>query len=426
MTLIKRIMNWFINLLKKRFGKKTIRKKIKTSINNRSNKHYFKEYGINNDCVNNSFPIYQMIGDKEKDELIKKLDLLLKKIENTNIDKKNIDNINKKIRNNRLSFYQNELINEKIDSIIEDKKIEIDTNNKIVTLDKEITEIIENYDINIKQKTKKEYNVVNYITLTTLLLNETDNDIKKLEEDFHHHKYNKYYYEREIRKIKIRIDNLRKLRENKSVFEEIELLRKDNYIKKKDKYDLLYNDEVFLNFIKKCDNLLKKVNRRIIDLKKEKDEEKCKEKEYSENILKRFQDMELVWKILLIQKNVKQSSINQNNINDYVKNAYLDFISGEKFKFNYNRNKTKLELAKLINNLGELNTYFSKSEFIPFEHINYSLFELTNIAIMEKNDLDENMKNELNYQKEKDELNILTDNKLNILKEKETKNSEKK
>ena len=443
MTFIKKIINWFINLFRKLFGKKKIGKKIKYSLNKQSNKHYFKEYGLNNDSINDSFPIYQMINEKDKVELIKKVELLKSIVENNNIDKKIIENINKEIKSNKISFYQNELINEKLDSIIDDKKIEIDTNNKIITLDKEVTEIIENYDKNIKEKTKKEYDVVNYITLTTLLLDETDTEIKKLEEDFHHHKHNKYHYERELKKIKIRIENLRKLRENESVLYEIELLKKDAYIKKKDKYDLLYNDEVFKSFTKNCDDLLKKVNRRIIDLKKEKEEEKLRErekeekikkqkkeekdklkeeKECLENILKRFQDMELARKILLLQKNEEKEIINQDNINYKISNIYLDFISGEKFKFNYNRNKTKLELVKLLNNLGEINSYFNDLEFIPFEHINYQLSDLVDLAIQEKTDLDEVMKVRFAYQKEKDELNILTDNKLNIIKEKELDN----
>ncbi len=450
MTIIKRIIEWFIKLFKKIFGKKKISKKIKSSINKQSNKHYFKEYGLNNDVFNTTFPIYLMIDNAMKEELINQIKLIEKKIEKENIVHKVVNKIIKEIKTNNISFYQKELINEKIENVLEDKKIEIDTNNKILSLDKEVMEIIENYDKNIKEKTKKEYDIVNYVTLTTLLIDETNIEIKKLEEDYHHHKYNKYYYERQIKKIKIRIDNLRKLRENDSVQEEIRLLKNDLYTKKKDKYDLLYNDEVFLNIEKICDDLLKKVNRRIIDLKKEKEDKEEKEKiqkeekkknheekkekrdklkekkELLENILKRYQDMELARKILLLSQNNQMEFNEDYSIVRYVNSLYFDFVNGERFKFNYERNKVKLELVKLINNMERINSLFDKREkIVPFEHINYSMVDLVDLASSRKKNLDELMEIKYNYQKEKDEASILVDNKLGIIREKELGKEEK-
>ena len=449
MTVIKRIIEWFINLFKKIFGKKKISKKIKSSINRQSNKHYFKEYGLDNGVFNTTFPIYLMIDNEMKEELINQIKLMEKKIEKENIDNKVINNIIKEIKTHNISFYQKELINEKIGNVLEDKEIEIDANNKILSLDKEVMEIIENYDKTIKEKAKKEYDIVNYVTITTLLIDETDIEIKKLEEDFHHHRYNKYYYERQLKKIKMRIDNLRKLRKNNSVQEEIQLLKKDLYTKKKDKYDLLYNDEVFLNIEKICDDLLKKVNRRIIDLKKEKEEKVSKERikkeekkknheekkekrdelreknELLENILKRYQDMELARKILLLLQNNQEEFNKDYSILKYVNSLFFDFVNGEKFKFNYERNKIKLELVKLINNMEKVNCLFDNSEFIPFEHINYSMIDLVDLASTKKKDLDELMEEKYNYQKEKDETSILVDNKLGIIREKELGKEEK-
>lgn len=444
MALIRKIINWLIKLFKKLFGNKKISKKVKSSINKQSNKHYFKEYGFDKDTFNSSFPIYLMVDDWEKNELIRKIKLIDDKLEDK--DKNIINNLIKKIEKNELSFYQNELINEKLDSLLEDTKFEINTQEKIISLDKDVMEILENYDRNIKEKTKKEYDVVNYVTLTTLLIDETNLEVEKLYDDFHHHKHNKYYYERELKKIKKRLNNLRKLRENESVFNEIEELKRDLYTKKKDKYDLLYNDEVFYSFDKVCDDLLKKVNRRIIDLKKEKEEKRVvkkekqedkteqkkedkerlkKEKELLENVLKRFQDIELARKILLLQN----KDIEMNDPNDLLQHInlfYLEFISGEKFKFNYDRNKTKLELVKLLNNINKVNAILTKEEHIPLEHINYSMIDLVNLGIEKKEELDSFMEERFNYQKEKDEVNILVDNKLNIIKEKELEKEDKK
>ncbi len=439
MKIIKKIINWFVNLLKKLFGIKKVSSKIKSSINDKSNKHYLNKYGLNNGNLNDSFPIYLMIDNIGKEELINKIKLIEEKIGDE--EKSIINNLEKEIKNKKISFYQKELINEKLDNIIEDKKIEIDTSNKIISLDKEIIEILENYDRNIKEKTKKEYDEVNYITLTTLLLDEAKEEIEKLEEDYRHHKYNKYYYDREIKKIKMRINSLMTLKNNESVKDEIEMLRKDLYIKKKDKYDLLYNDEVFYNFDKECDDLLKKVNRRIIDLKKEKEkitkeekkekkeekknkkEEIKEERELLENILKRFKDMELARKILLLNSS-KEIEINNNSeLISYVDSIYFDFVSGEKFKFNYDRNKTKVELVKLLNNISRINCSFNNQEFIPFEHINYSMSDLVSLASFEKDELDSLLETKYHYEKEKDEINILVDNKLNILKENEKDSS---
>ena len=431
MKIIRKIIKWFIDLLKKIFGIKTVSKKIKSSINNQSNKYYLNKYGLNNGNFDESFPVYLMIDNSGKEELINKIKIIEEKVKNE--EKRIINDIEKVIKNKKISFYQKELINEKIENIIEDKNIEVDTTNKIITLDQEIIEILENYDKNIKEKTRKEFEEVNYVTLTTLLLDETKDKIEKLEDDFRHHKYNKYYYEREIKKIRMHLNNLMTLRSNESVKNEINELRNNLYTKKKDKYDLLFNDEVFYNFDKECDDLLKKVNRRIIDLKKEsitkeekkerkeekknKKEDKKEEIELLENILKRFKDMELARKVLLINSSKKIEINNNSELISYIDSFYLDFVSGEKFKFNYDRNKTKLELTKLLNNMLRVNCSFNNQEFIPFEHINYSMEDLVTFASFEKEELDNILESRYNYEKEKDEINILVDNKLNILKE---------
>ena len=102
-----------------------------------------------------------------------------------------------------------------------------------------------------------------------MLLDETKEELKELEENLKKHRFNRAYYDRELRKIKERIENLRKLRDSSDIQNEIYHLRKELYTKSKDKYDLLYNEEVFVNIENECNDMLKKVNKRIIDIKKE-------------------------------------------------------------------------------------------------------------------------------------------------------------
>ena len=71
--------------------------------------------------------------------------------------------------------------------------------------------------------------------------------------------------------------------------------------------------EIFLNLDKTCEELLYKVNRKVVDIKKitkkdskeevkkndDKDKEKEQELEWQEKIIKRFQDLELARKLIL-------------------------------------------------------------------------------------------------------------------------------
>ena len=448
MTIIRKIINWIKKIFRILFKKKNkITKKIKSTVNENVNKRYLKGYGVFvNDASTVSLPIYLMVTKEEKENIIKDLEFIENKIQEIHgIDKidtiKSIKKVINKINNNKISFYQCNKINEKINSLLNDTKLEIDTSNKINSLSNDIFEVIDNYDKNVKDKTIKEYKKVNYVTLTTLLIDETKKEIDKLEEDYNHHKYNKYYYDREIKRIKDRINDLRKLRNNSDVIREIELLKKELYTKNKDKYDLLYNDEVFLNIEKYCDDILKKVNRKVVDIKKikelrketkeerqEKKEERKEEKkkkeendELLENILKRFYDMELARKLLLLsKKDIKISNVNDlfSNINS----VYYDFISGEKVKFNFERNKTKTELVKLYNGIGSINALLRNEEFLTGEHINYSMDDLLDATMSKKDELTTFLKDKYNYKDEQNEVSILVDNKLDII----FKNEEKR
>lgn len=450
MAIIKKIIDWIKEIFRKIFKKnKRVKGKIKSNINKSINKRYLKGYGVFiNDSSEVTLPIYLMVQEEERESIVRNLELIEEKIislENNKINKsdakRKIDKIINIVNGSEISFYQCNKIEESLNNFLMTPKFEIDTNLKIEKLDKDIYEILNNYDRNIKDKTLKEYKKINYVTLTTLLIDETREEIKKLEDDYHHHKYNKYYYEREIRRIKERINNLKKMHNSEKIKDEITKLKKEIFTKNKDKYDLLYNEEVFLNINKYCDDLLKKINRKVIDIKKikqqnekneltkeekkkekdEKKEEKIKQDEINEtleNILKRFYDMELARRILLLEKeNIKIE--NNSDLFNYFNNAYYDFINGEKVKFNYDRNKEKTELIKLYNKLGIISSKLTKEEFLLEEHINYPMNELLEATINKKNELNNILKSKFNYKEEENEASILVDNKIDILKKKE-------
>ena len=443
MKIIKRIINWLINWLKKIFGKKKVTKKIKKNMSLARNKHYFKGYGVRDDELGNlALPIYLLISQDEKKDLLQKIDEIKNELLEINVEEEALiidvlEKTKKKIKDGKISFYQNELLKDKMETFRQDKEVQINLEEKLVLFQDNVKEIVDNFDKNIKEKVLKEYQEINFVTLTTVLLDDAISAINKLEDDYKHHKYNKYYYERELNKIKERIKKLKSLRDSVKVREEIELLRKNIYTKSKDKYDLLYSDEIFLNIRKNCDDLIVKVNRKIVDLKSikkddkqvEKQEEKKdktkEDKEYLERIIKRFQDLDLARKLLLL--NSKQKGLQLQSAKElfsYLDNSYYEFVNGEKLIFNYERNKTKTELVKLYNDLNMLECMLNKKEFIFVSHINDAMDSLLEKVIMKKNIVEESIEEQYHYEPDKNEKSILVDNKLEILKLKEEERKE--
>jgi len=443
MSIIKKVILFIKNLFNSLFGKRKVTKKIKTGINNTRNKRYLKGYGrFVEEAYNETLPIYLMISENDKKKLVNKMVRIEERILNGDIDDKNLlinvlGDIERRIEEGKISFYQNERIDEVLDCLLLDKEIDLSTKEKVISLQDNINEILENFDNNIKDKVKREYEQVNFVTISTLLLDETIEEINKLMDDYKHHKYNKYYYDRELNKIKERINNLKKLYDSARVREELLELRKNLYTKSKDKYDLLYNDEVLINLNNQCNELLDKVNKRIIDLKKEKvkekknikdeiREDKRKEIEYYENILKRFKDLELARKILMF-KNLEEMDVsNIKNLMQTLNKTYYDFISEEKGVFNFERNKTKTELVSLYNNLNRINGLLTNDEYVFIDHINYRMDDLLEATINKKKELESFLESKYQYKSEEHEESILVDNKLSILKEKEDKKDDAK
>jgi len=449
MTIIKKIINWLKNLFSKLFGKK---KKNKKKINNQiiSNKNKKKVASINS-WFDGSLPSYMLISDKEKDILLYSLSIMKsivvenytkliekekaelvkviklnnneildidKKLDNKylssltqgfsdiekqkvynhyltieNYDKElknslfNIDKTIDLIKNTDISFIAEKEIMREMNNITTDKNVE-KINDKIDIFNKKATMISMNIDEDFLSIVLSKYNKINFITISTTIIDQDYEILKKLEDDFKKHRFNKAYYERETNSIKKEINRIKELRNNKDIYNQILLLRKELYTKSKDKYDLLYNDEVFLNLEKECDILLDKINAKVVDIKKEKEIKKDnKLDKYIENILLRFHDMELARKIILACSSEDIELNNEEDIINLINNMCTRFYLGIDENFNFARNKTKTELVIYYNDLNRLINKLNNKPYISIEHINFKMEDLIEATKIKKEEL---------------------------------------
>ena len=206
-------------------------------------------------------------------------------------------------------------------------------------------------------------------------------------------------------------NELMNLKNKSQVYNEITRLRKELYTKSKDKYDLLYNNEIFMNIDKKCDDLLNKVNAKVIDIKKEevKENKVDKRKEYLENIIKRFQDMDLARELIL--KDVDIELEKNDSLINYVNHIYNEFLYGESGEFNFEKNRNKTELVKFFNNINVAISYIKEENSISIGHINFRMNDLVDAVSVKKNELEDLIEKKYNYKID----NPLIDDKLNKL-----------
>lgn len=457
--LIKRFIKWLLNLFKNKKRKKKVQRIKKDQLGKS------KTVVTNIDAVfNSTLPVYMIINDSEKeklmynvsilknvlleknakrkeleekklvslieeecnvkvselldqkyiDTLVKDLDPEIKKeivdkyqdIVKTDIDFKEhikeIDKVIELINKNDISIVSENEIEREISDIVNDKNID-NLEEKVDEFDTRVFDIIENFDKDFIDEVVKEYKTVNYITIATTIIDKNYERFKKLEEDFKNHRLNRYYYEREINKIKNELNQIKNLKSKKEVRDHIEKLKRELNTKSKDKYDLLYNNEVFIDINKRCDILLDKVNTRVIDIKetKEKKEEKEKTKEneieenrekYYENVLLRFQDLNLSQKLIFFHQQIKLGKINNEEIDLYLDSVYADFVNGVDGPFNYERNRVKTELVNLYN---DLNGIIAKSENKAYDivtHSNFLMEDLVEAVTAKKQEVDDKMK----------------------------------
>ena len=452
MNIIKKIINWFLSLFRKLFKKNKKMKSSLIKDNERvtNNKiNSIKEtyngslpsymFISNREKEKLLYSLSLMINlfeennnkilAKEKNELIKyiqnisKLDkdtinklnedeLFNKKnieliTENLSIDDKNViidkynsickcnsdfrihlDEVNrviKLIEKNNISIIAEDEIEHEISVVNSDKD-----NNKINNFNKKVFTIIDNIDEDFINEVLKEYEKVNYVTISTTIIDKNYERLTKLEDDFKHHRFNKYYYEREINKLKKELNKLKNLKNTKEVSEHINALKQELYTKSKDKYDLLYNNEIFMNFENECDNLLNKINAKVIDIKKEKEKDDSNKinDDYIKRILLRFEDMELAREIILKNNEELVKLSNKNDIINYVNLIYNKFNIGIDNEFNYDKNRKRTELVVLYNDINKVISLVKKEPCIPVEHINFRIEDLIEASIYKKDELD--------------------------------------
>lgn len=474
---IKKVIKWLIELIKRLFKKKKNKKIVHD--NHEQNIMNDKKMVVNiNGIFDSTLPVYMIINNNEKEKLIYSIGLLKNvllekhaKLKEANekelatlikdkcnikvseiIDDKYINSIVKNldlddrkeivnkyhdilekdiefknhvkemdkvidlINKNDITIVTENEIDREISKIINDKSID-NLDKKIDDFNAKVFEVVDSFDNDFVAEVIKEYKTVNFITIATTIIDKNYEKFKKLEEDYKNHRFNKYYYEREINKIKHELQEIKNLKNKKEVIEHIEKLKKELYTKSKDKYDLLYNNEVFIDINKRCDMLLDKINIKVVDIKKDEvkkeQEEKVElEEDNTENILLRFQDLTLSQKIILMHQEIQLGKINNSNINIYLNNVYEDFINGIDRPFNYERNKVKTELANLYNDLNIVISAKDKKPYINVKHANFLMEDLVNAVIAKKQEVEEYIDSE------KTPNNGLVDEKLENIREK--------
>ena len=357
-----------------------------------------------------------------KEKIDKVIDSVNSQIEVTKKSISNIDKIIKYVEEENVSLGSRDIINEKVLSISIDKEYE---NTNSILLDKDIINVIKNWDELIIDEVNKEYHIVNYVTISTTIIDKLLDKYNKIEDNYYNHRYNKLYYERELQKIKEQVKYLKTLKNKNNVQKEIEKLRKELYTKSKDKYDILYNNEVFLNIDKKCNELLDKVNQKVIDIKNnenkkdnQKTEEERRHEQYLKNILLRFEDLSKARELILLDQ---YSSNDLEDIYGYINSIYLNFIKGIDQEFNFERNKYKTELIKLYNDINRLISINNKKQFIFIDHINFRMNDLVDAVTFKKRELDN-----INAHKQVTNNSTLVDEKLEKIKNKYLEKNNKK
>ena len=463
--IIEKIKLWWKNLFKKK--KKIVKTKQQQIINNTISKKekYVLNINLNEEDKTSTIgTLYPKLNSKNKFLLKRKTNTLKKKIigleiKQNDLNIKVVDDILETIDNNEIYINQAIEINNLLNVINKDEELNLNTNEKLNILKENISTIIDKkldeYETSIIKKAYHEFDNVNYVIITTLLIDDIIDEINELNEDFKKNKYTKIEYERKINKIKDKIEKLQTINNRREVQDELENLKKDFYTKKKDKYDLLYNEEIFINLNNKCDELLKIVNDKEKELinnnkmimenqekkekkakekqeeikkkKKEQQEKKELEEEYNENIIKRFIDMEFAHKLILLRESKRKKLITKEDVINETLKYYNDFLIGENQEFNFERNRIKTEVTKLYNDITSTICSLEKKEFVPLEHINIKLEVLTEETLERQAILNDMIEKKHHHKMEDNETSKSVTNKLtNILTKEKQQQQEKK
>lgn len=447
---ILKIWSWILSLFKR--NKKHFIKKEKKLAKVQTKKIYKASIHRDETIEANIIEIYPGVLPKEIENLNRKIDIIKKRIianNDKNIDEEinNLQIINEIINNDKIFVNQIDELNNIIDLTLYDKELHLNTNEKINILKDGITNLIDDnlkdYEKHIIEKAYYEYDKVNYIVVTTILIDELQKELQNINQDFISNRHNKHYYFDKIRKIEERLERISKINNKEEVQRELEQLKSDFYTKRKDKYDLLYNNEIFTNLKNKCNQILEnvevkeqekkkiKVELRKEKLKKEQQEKEQKKKELQEkkeellaekqredNILKRFMDLELARQILMKRELEKLKKEKKDIVKDTLE-SYDEFLIGENNTFNFSRNKLKTEVAKLYNDTLRNICALEDAPYMPIEHINIKLSSLVSETIENQQRLNALINKEKKVNIEENEKSIRVSNKLNGILEKE-------
>ena len=391
--IIEKIKLFFKNIFNKKKKKNKAKQKgqvdDKQNVKNRKDKNINILYDAQSSKGLKEFTINE--EQKELAKLNKKIGEIEKKINESNI--KNKEESIEKINNLRVYLNENELTPIKSQKI--NKALEKALGKQDEKLEDAIDEKLTTYEKSIVEKAYNEFQEVNYVIIQTLIIDDIIKEIDKLYDDYQKNKYSDYELNDKINNIMTKINKIETNYQKKEVSKEIDRLKKDFYTKKKDKYDLLYSDEIFINLKEQCNRI--KVSKKVLnDTVKEQKKQNQKKKEeithdnndlniikkkeeieqnreYNDLIIKRFIDLHVATK-LLMQNEAKRSLKERINLIKELLNSYNNFLQGENEKnFNFIRNKEKLEVVKLHNDMNFILASLENRSYAPLEHINIKL-----------------------------------------------------
>lgn len=471
--IILKLWTWLISLFVKN---KKVNSLIKRKSIKKNTKKTLYKASINRDDENdNVIKFYDGTLPRQLELINNKLNKLRKKIIDNNDeylqdelnDIKIVSNIINNDKNIGSNFY---LVKSILDETLHDKDLELNANDKISDLREIIEDLYENkndlknnekisniennleelfnenlnnYEKNIIKKAYFEYDKVNYVIVTTMIIDDIYNDLQKLNEKSLKNQHSKDYFLRRIKEIEEKIERLKNFNDKKEVEQEIENLKNDLYTKRKDKYDLLYNNEIFTNLKRKCDDIIVNIETKEIkneelkrkkqieekqkeqlkkqEIKKElekKKEELIEEQKEIDNIKKRFMDLELARQILLMRELIRLKKDKKDLVKDTLE-SYQEFLNGENHQFNFSRNRIKTEVAKLYNDTLHNICIIEKTEYIPVEHINIKLSDLVSVTLENQERLNNLIETHKKVDVNKEETSIKVNQKLNYILEKE-------
>jgi len=459
----KKLFAWFLTLFldRKKIDKKKKKVVLKKDPNTKEAKFVLSNNINRNEDMGEShiidiYPYTQALEVKSIYELIDKLkEEMIKKDELTKDSIKELDSIKEVITEN-LNVYQTEAIKEVLEDNIKDyqeeKVVEEEKeaiineplkektiDERIETIKEDINKIVDNkldkHEEELIEKAFYKYEKVNYVIATTVEIDE----IK-----INNHK--KSYYVDKIKEIKKKIERLEKINKNPNVQEELKRLKEDFYTKSVDKYDILYNKEVFISISKRCDDLnelldnkekeekrdkeiIKEVKEKEREERERKYQEKLKEREelrrikkerkererdlYHDNIIKRYKDLSLSNAIILANILNHSTKMVKKHVVEVLHDDYDMYLKGEENTFFFDRNKKKTEVSNLYNSLLQVLCNEQKVEYQPITHINYPYYNLLEETIDIKSAVDNITFKKTGYDMVMDEKSVMVHDKLN-------------